>query len=311
MFFPYIKHLIDSLPKECKDKYNNTISLDIVLEGGLFNGSYLSGCLLYLKELEKIKYIKINKLSGCSIGSIGCILYFIEDETVMMEIYKLAYNQLKQNYNINVFHSIFTLLKSKLPSDIIKRINHRLYISYYNVKTGKRTVKNTYKNIEELFETIRRSCSFPYVIDNVLYYKNKYIDGLYPHIFTAKDNTNNSNNIIKSKVLYLNIHNLNQIFGMISVKNELTNSHRILEGIIDIHVFFIKNSKTNICSFIENWSYLDWLRHYYFVYFMEIGIWVLNKIYIFSSILSTNDKEVNLYKTMHNMYIYLLKNYCI
>lgn len=307
MFATYIKDLINALPKE---SIMNTISLDLVLEGGLFNGSYLAGCLLYLKELEKAKYIKIHKLSGCSIGSIGCILYFIEDERLITEIYKIAYNQLKSKHNVNVFSKIFELLKQNLPHDIIKRINNKLYISYYNIKSGKRNIKKTYKNTEELFETIRRSCSFPYVIDNEIYYKNKYMDGLYPHVFTETN----------SKVLYLNLHNLNQIYGMISVKNELTNLHRILEGVIDIHIFFVKNSKTNICSFVEKWSYFDCLRNYFFVRFMELIVQTLHKIYIFNSIIYSNDeykgkdkdkKDISIYKSLHNIYVYLLKNYCV
>ncbi len=39
-------------------------TLDIVFEGGLFNGSYLIGALYYLKQLEEKKYIKINRISG-------------------------------------------------------------------------------------------------------------------------------------------------------------------------------------------------------------------------------------------------------
>mgnify|MGYP003840060669 CR=1 FL=1 len=36
--------------------------IDLVLDGGIFNGSYLIGALYFLKEMEKKKYIKINEL---------------------------------------------------------------------------------------------------------------------------------------------------------------------------------------------------------------------------------------------------------
>ena len=68
----FISKFIEDLPNS-----NKPLKLDIVFEGGLFNGSYLAGCLLYLKQLENNKFIKIHKISGCSIGSILAILYFI------------------------------------------------------------------------------------------------------------------------------------------------------------------------------------------------------------------------------------------
>ena len=167
----------------------------------------------------------------------------------IVNIYKLAYSHFKTNYNVNIFDDVFSLLKQYLPSNIIEKINNRIYISYYNVQIGKRVVKKTYKNIDCLFETIRRSCSFPYVIDNQIYYKNKYIDGLYPFVF--KFNSKSSN-----RILYLNIHNLDKIPGMLSIKNETSNIHRIMEGMLETHLFFMHGfCKTNICSFTDPVSY--------------------------------------------------------
>ena len=45
--------------------------IDIVLGGGAFNGSYLIGALFFLKEMEKRNYIIVERISGCSIGSIA------------------------------------------------------------------------------------------------------------------------------------------------------------------------------------------------------------------------------------------------
>ena len=49
----HIKQLCNNLTLKKRQNIN------IIMEGGLFNGSYLTGALYYLKELEKKQYIKI------------------------------------------------------------------------------------------------------------------------------------------------------------------------------------------------------------------------------------------------------------
>ena len=143
----YITNLIDNIPVNIKNKYlNDSLFLDIVFEGGLFNGSYLAGCLLYLKQLEEKKYIQICQISGCSIGSIVAILYFIPNPQLWIEIYQLAYIQFKEYHNINIFNPLFDIIKRELPINIISLIHKRVYITYFNVETGKQIIKCKYKN---------------------------------------------------------------------------------------------------------------------------------------------------------------------
>ena len=60
----YINTLIDNLNLN----ESKPLELDLVLDGGGFKGSYLLGSLLYLNELEKKNYIKINRiLTGVAI----------------------------------------------------------------------------------------------------------------------------------------------------------------------------------------------------------------------------------------------------
>jgi hypothetical protein len=303
MIHTYVKNLIDELPNDFNCKYKNT-TINLILEGGLFNGSYMTGCLFYLKELEKRKYITINKLSGCSIGSIIALLYFIDNEDIILHIYKLAYDHFKKNYNVNIFNKIFDILKIHLPTNIIKIINNKVYISYYNIKTCKHVVKRKYKDLNDLFETIRCSCSFPFVIDNKIYYKNKYIDGLYPYVFPIKK---------YERILYLNIHSLNKLPGMLSVKNEKSNIHRVMEGIIEVNIFFKYDLNTSICSFIDKWNIIDIFYYYIFICIIHIFIFILNKFYICNNLImkSIEDNKININKFCYNLYINLLNNYCI
>jgi hypothetical protein len=307
MIDSYVTHLIDELPDSFIKKYKNT-NIHLVLEGGLFNGSYLTGCIFYIKELEKRKYINIQKLSGCSIGSIIALLYFIEDEAIILNIYKLAYNHFKETYNINIFNTIFTIIRKHLPINILNLIQNKLYITYFNVETSKQIVKYKYKDIDELFEIIRRSCSFPYIIDNQIYYKKKYIDGLYPHIFKRK-----SKNKKGIKILYLNIHHFNKLSGMLSVKNENTNIHRVLEGVIEAHIFFTKDYKTTICSFVDSWNLYDIVLYYIFINIMHSLIFLLNKYYILSNLINKSiiNNKIQVNNLVYEIYINFLNNYCI
>ena len=69
----YINNLTDNYPK-----IDKPIELDIVIEGGLFNGMYTAGTLLLIKKLEKKNYLRVNRISGVSIGSV-LGYYYIAD----------------------------------------------------------------------------------------------------------------------------------------------------------------------------------------------------------------------------------------
>lgn len=295
----FISKFIENLPNS-----KNPLKLDIVFEGGLFNGSYLVGCLLYLKQLEDNKFIEIHKISGCSIGSILAILYFIDNKNLYLEMYEFAYTHFKKNHNINIFDEFFSILKFNLPKDIVRRINNRVYICYYNVQKGKRIIKNKYKDIDDIFETIRRSCSFPYIIDNNFLYKNQFIDGLYPYIFKRNKN---------KRILYLNIHKLDKIMGMLSIKNEPSNVHRIFAGIIDINTFFVSKNSTNICSFIDTWDIFDKVRYFIFLNIIKIFVLLIFKCYIINEIIrnSFENEKLNIYLLINNLYIKILNMYFI
>jgi hypothetical protein len=59
MLESYISKLIDNIPLS---KKNQREKIDIILDGGLFNGSYLIGALYFLREMEKVGYIEVDKL---------------------------------------------------------------------------------------------------------------------------------------------------------------------------------------------------------------------------------------------------------
>jgi len=78
--------LINNLPNHLKDE-NKPLVIDLVLDGGVFNGSYLVGALFFLKEMEKRKYITVSRISGCSIGSLLGFLYLIDSLDLAIILY--------------------------------------------------------------------------------------------------------------------------------------------------------------------------------------------------------------------------------
>ena len=104
MLQKYINNLVDTIEPNGKlNKLNKKVveKVDIILEGGLFNGSYQLGFLNYIKQMEKNKLIKIKRLSGCSIGSFMAFLYFTDvslDENIDF-IRNIIYKHIKKYNN--------------------------------------------------------------------------------------------------------------------------------------------------------------------------------------------------------------------
>ena len=66
-----IQNLVDNYPKTNKIEHIN-----IVLESGAANGGFHIGCLLYVKALERKGILRVDKISGSSIGAIAGFYYF-------------------------------------------------------------------------------------------------------------------------------------------------------------------------------------------------------------------------------------------
>ena len=230
MLQKYINNLIDNIPNNI---INTKISekTDLILSGGLFNGSYLLGALFFLKEIERRKYITIDRISACSVSSVSALLYHINALDLSTEIYEILFTHLKQNYNLNIFETIFDIIRPRIPADICKTMENRVFISYYNVKKGKKNIKCKYRNVADIFETIKYSCFVPFIINGDMLYKNKYMDGVTPYFFPSVKN---------KKSMYLDLFGSDKFKYSFSIKNENTNFHRIMTGILDIHLFFIK-----------------------------------------------------------------------
>jgi hypothetical protein len=256
--------------------------------------------------MENKKYIKIDKISGCSIGAIAAIVYMLDSLDLMYEFYELVLKNLKEKHNLSIIHDLKRILTSRIPENICELVNHKLYISFYNVKKGKKIVKSTYKDIDDLFETIYKSSFFPFLIDGNLLYKKKYMDGINPFVFKSQSN---------KKILYLDLFGYDKLPYILNIKNEKNNFHRILNGLLDIHSFFIKQSNTAMCSFKEDWSLLNKAHHFNKHFIEKISIVT---IYIINSLSHSLPFGIHdhvlikiIKKIMYDIYILVLENYCL
>jgi len=305
MINDYVIKLIDNLPDDIKNT-KTPLVIDVVLEGGVFNGSYLAGAMYFLKEMENRKYIKIDRISGCSIGSIVGFLYFIDALEYIPKIYEIFNKEFRKSYKLTCLKKLKTYLSQFIPTNVCEKINNRLFITYNNIKRGKKPVKSTYKNVDDIIKTLISSCYIPYLIDGNILYKNKAMDGVIPFIFKKEPN---------KKILYLDLFGCDKMCNLLNIKNENNNYHRILSGLLDIHSFFIKKTNTPMCSFVDEWNIFNVFSYYVKYCFEKLFIYIiLLIIFIKKKILYTFTDTIIykiISKILHEIFIIIIKTYCL
>jgi hypothetical protein len=302
MIDDYVNKLIENLPQDAKKKQK----IDLVLDGGLFNGSYLVGALYFIKEMERRNYIEIDRISGCSIGSIVAFLYYIDALDLMPKLYEIANDEFKKDFTLKMIKKLKFYLKNRIPNDICLKINNKLFICYNNIKNYKKIVKSTYNNVDDIFDTIIKSCYVPFLIDNNMMYKKKYIDGMNAYIFKKDSN---------KKILHMELFSFDKFTYAINIKNEKTNFHRIMSGLLDIHSFFIKKSNTSMCSYVEDWHIINKFNYNVKILVEKIVTYILYLISYFKKYIPIDIKD-NLFvkiisKIIFDIFSTILENYCI
>lgn len=301
MIKKYVEKLIKNLPNSSRKLQ----IIDVVFDGGAFNGSYLVGAAYFLKSMEEKLYVKIDRLSSCSIGSFISLLYVADRLDVFPDLYKMLSENFKNNHRLNNYIAICKKLEPLLPKNICELMTNKVYITFHDLKKNKKIVKSKYKSLADIFEIIYRSCFLPVIMDGNLLHKNRYMDGINSFIFKSEP---------KKKILFLNLMSYDKLGSLFNIKNEKTNYHRILSGMLDIHNFYIKEAPTQMCSYVNKWSLLDSGQflikrtiEYLIVYFIKIYIYLKKNIspYVYDNIFG---KIIG--KIVGDVYIALVEHYC-
>jgi len=244
--------------------------------------------------MEKKKYIRIHNISATSIGAISALLYYSDLLEESLQTHSLLKSIYKKTKTLNVIPTFLNQIREKIPENLLNSLNGKLYISYYNIKNGIKIIKSKYKNIDDLFTTIKRSCFIPFFINGQMTIDNKYIDGITPYIFSKN----------KYKSLNISLIGSDKLHQLFIIKNEDTNIHKILTGLLDINLFITTNITTQMCSYINDHSIKQ--RLFYNVLF------IIEKIIVFILFLYYHSKS-KIYKS--NIFVkilnLLIKDYCI
>ena len=301
----YAAKFINNLPEHLLN-IKTPMKLDIVLEGGLFNGSFHAGALIFLKEMETRNIVKVERISGASIGSLMAFLYFSNNLSIVAELYHLIYTTFKKTRNLKIIKRLKKILHGKLSENICEHVHKRLYISYYDVTTGKKIIKKTYKTVDVLINTIVKSCFVPYLIDGNMLYENKYVDGINPHIFKNEQD---------KQILYIDLFGCDKVFYFFNIKNEKSNEHRMLAGLLDIHNFFVKEQSTSMCSYVDSWNLTHHLYYYVKILIEKMFIYFVITMVRVKQMIPFNVKASIIYKIvlkiLPDVLVLLLDTYCI
>ena len=125
----YLKMYIDAVTKNSMNDISKPKEIDLVISGGAFNGGYGYGALMYLRSLEKDNKIKVNRISGCSIGSLLAVDYLSNHSLNLCEVYINLQKCLRNNGRLNVLSQIIEKVVDKAleDKDFFKKSEGRLF----------------------------------------------------------------------------------------------------------------------------------------------------------------------------------------
>jgi hypothetical protein len=245
----YIHSITQTSNQPCK-------KIDLIFSGGSFNFIYGYGIGLYLKKLEEYGRIKVKRVSGCSIGSLLSLWYLVgkmnevSHTYIEKELIKLI-QSFKKNKNLNVYKKVVNdyVYKVFQTDHDVKRLNKRLYITFYDTKKYKKIVVSKYKSRDHVIDCIIQSSYIPYIIGKEKKYKERYIDGIVPYIFSNA-------NANARDILYVNLCCREYIFDAFNVKHLEKNIYKkILVGVNDVNNFFNDEKPSKFCFYNKDMTY--------------------------------------------------------
>ncbi len=290
MYNMHLDEIIINMVDNIHQDENQITHLDVILSGGAFNAIYLVGCLYFLNEMQNKNKIMIHKISSCSASSFVAFLYLTNHlELFQNQIYEIVVKSFKTNkkfiFTELILSNIFKLIESALYEknnlsefDILKLVNNKLYITYFDVKRCKRIVKKKYKSLHDIFETIKKSCYIPFLTMGEMLYRNRYMDGWQPYIFKTCIFVEN-NKTIEKKQLFIDLLGKDKIKDSVVLKDNKNSAHKIINGILDTYYFFYNKGRreTAMCSFFKSqsiFSYIKFLSIYFFSYLLCIFLYL-------------------------------------
>lgn len=270
----YILKLLETMPSDLFHK-DKPLDMDLIIEGGAFNGSYVTGILYFLQEMETKGMIKIHRISGCSISTVAGLLYIIGRLDLWDRLYSCGLDGFKRSGRFEAMDNVLKIISENTDENLYKSLNKRLFITYYDVKHCKQIIRCTYKSNSDVFECISRSTHIPFIVDKNIARHGRYIDGQQPYFFKNKKNRK------MLCVSLINLINIGTITSTMNVKNETNSTHRVLSGTLDIHNFFMTGTPTKMCCFKDKMPLFASLQYKFKQFLMVVcGYFIYVLLYI-------------------------------
>jgi hypothetical protein len=297
------KHLTEYIKTLCKNTFNNNymdepLLIDLIISGGAFNIGYGYGTILYLKELQDKKKIKINKVSGCSSGALLALLTLCDNKVDVDTSYIKIQKHFRKHGNLsNLKNVIKTIVNTCIKNDYdAMMLTGKLYITTTDMSNYTHKVISTYKNRKDIIDSIISSCYLPFLIDGNPRYNNKYIDGFFPYIFKNS----------KNRSLYINLINKQKLMKVLYNAGETNPHYRIIEGVIEAATF-LNEGKSYMCSWVNDWSFIDFVI-YRFMYLLILFICTIAEtVYTFNIPIVITKSFI--YKSITNTLSTMIKDY--
>jgi hypothetical protein len=256
----------DPLPRE----------LNLIFDSGAVNGLLGIGSALYLLHLEELNYIKINKISGCSVGSLIAVWYICGCPDSMYNEIETLFAHYKTHKNFFIFKDIVSkVIQELFPLEKdIERLNGFLCINYYDTKERKQCVVSNFKDRAHLTRCILRSSHVPFITNPCHKLEDRYVDGIAPYIF-QEDKQGNSKN------LFIQLIKFTSPLKTMNIKKDKNIYSRLIKGMVDTNEFFI-NGSSSICSYV-NWQtkiilYVRKKFVYWFLFLIDLILLLRNSI---------------------------------
>ena len=325
-----LQEVISSMVDNINNNNNNNnnclelLEVDITMTGGAFNANYLVGCLYFLREMQHKNKIRIHRLSSCSISSLIAFLFLTNNLELFQEkLYEMAVASFRNNksfiFTESTLENIIETIKSSLHDNdekTLELVNKKLYITYFDVKHCRKIVKKKYKSVNEVFESIKKSCYIPFFTMSDILYKNRYMDGCTPYIF--KDSNR--------KQLFISMLGRDKIKETIILKDDKNGAHKIISGILETYYFFHRGCReTSMCSYTDNWGFFTTVKNKlvyavsflfcYILYFYNFYLKIPSLYTSFSKSSNSNAIEIKLFMYILSVFNTIInifrEHYCL
>ena len=299
----YTKALIENV-----DKTHLPKELNLIFDGGVFNSGFASGVAIYIKTLEEAGLIKINKISGCSAGSLIALWYITGCKEIGIKYFENMMQSFKENLNFNELKNSLSVFldelffsdnkkdKNKDKNIDISMLNNKFFINYYDTSKNKNIVVSNFDDKEHLITCILRTCHIPYINDGNSRCDEHYMDGIVPHIFNDGES------------LFIKLFTFNKLSRTFILKSEANIHYRLLSGVSDANDFFT-TGKSDMCCYISKRGYKDIILLRSREIFAYTFFCILDSVFLLNNSLSPIITESLMYNGIINTSKSLLKDF--